>query len=41
MSVREKTTSINAVLSAAGQVILGKETQLRLALACLLARGIS
>ena len=39
MSVREKTTSINAVLSAAGQVILGKETQLRLALACLLARG--
>ena len=31
--------SLAAVLAAAGQVILGKERQLRLALACLLARG--
>ncbi len=31
--------SLAAVLAAAGQIILGKERQLRLALACLLARG--
>jgi MoxR-like ATPase len=30
---------IEAVLAAAGEVILGKEVELRLALACLLARG--
>ncbi len=30
---------LSAVLSAAGEIILGKEHQLRLALACLLARG--
>ena len=34
-----KPASIAAVLAAAGQIILGKERQLRLALACLLARG--
>ena len=28
-----------ALLSAAGQIILGKDAQLKLALACLLARG--
>src|SRR5438445_511690 len=30
---------IDRVIEAAGQIILGKETQVRLALACLLARG--
>src|SRR5207302_6132986 len=30
---------IDRVIQAAGQIILGKETQVRLALACLLARG--
>src|SRR5260370_32114908 len=30
---------IDGVSEAAGQIILGKETQVRLALACLLARG--
>src|SRR3990170_607146 len=30
---------IARVVEAAGKIILGKETQLRLALACLLARG--
>ena len=39
MPISEKTTSITEVLSAAGRIILGKETQLKLALACLLARG--
>src|SRR5438105_9706144 len=32
-------TPIDRVIQAAGQIILGKETQVRLALACLLARG--
>src|SRR2546426_8854668 len=32
-------TPIDRAIEAAGQIILGKETQLRLALACLLARG--
>ncbi|MDE2599307.1 MAG: AAA family ATPase [Rhodocyclaceae bacterium] len=31
--------TIRAVLAAAGQIILGKDAQLKLALACLLARG--
>ncbi len=30
---------VERVIEAAGNVILGKETQVRLALACLLARG--
>ncbi|MDQ5847388.1 MAG: AAA family ATPase, partial [Pseudomonadota bacterium] len=30
---------IERVIEAAGRIILGKETQVRLALACLLARG--
>ena len=34
-----KTTSINDVIAAANRIILGKDTQVRLALACLLARG--
>ena len=32
-------SSLDAVIAAAGRVILGKERQLRLALACLLAKG--
>src|SRR3989454_2730393 len=32
-------TPIDRAIEAAGQIILGKETQLRLALACLLGRG--
>src|SRR3954465_3780321 len=32
-------TAIDRVIQAAGGIILGKETQVRLALACLLARG--
>jgi MoxR-like ATPase len=35
----DKKTTIEEVLAAARQIILGKETQIRLALACLLARG--
>ena len=34
-----RQSSIAEVIAAANQVILGKETQIRLALACLLARG--
>jgi MoxR-like ATPase len=33
------TAPIDRVIDAAGRIILGKETQVRLALACLLARG--
>ena len=33
------TTSLHAVIAAANRIILGKDTQVRLALACLLARG--
>jgi MoxR-like ATPase len=33
------SASLSAVLSAASEIILGKERQLRLALACLIARG--
>ena len=32
-------STIAEVINAASQVILGKDTQIRLALACLLARG--
>ena len=39
MSISEKTASITEILTAAGRIILGKETQIKLALACLLARG--
>lgn len=34
-----KSASLTAILNAAGGIILGKEHQIRLALACLLARG--
>ncbi len=37
--LKEQNAPIERVLEAAGHVILGKEPQLRLALACLLARG--
>src|SRR3954465_4040314 len=36
---RLSATPIEAVVSAAGQVILGKERPIRLAVACILARG--
>lgn len=32
-------TELNSIISTVGQVILGKESQIRLALACILARG--
>src|SRR6187455_760840 len=32
-------TNINAIIAKAGEVILGKEQQIKLALACILARG--
>ncbi len=32
-------TNVNEVIDAAGRIVLGKERQIRLALACLLARG--
>ena len=37
--LQDRNAPIERVLEAAGRVILGKEPQLRLALACLLARG--
>lgn len=39
MSAIENTPTIGEVIVAANQIILGKDTQIRLALACLLARG--
>jgi len=39
MPTRQKQASINEVIAAANTVILGKETQIRLSIACLLARG--
>jgi MoxR-like ATPase len=39
MQTTVKQATIAEVIAAANQVILGKETQIRLALACLLARG--
>lgn len=39
MNTLREDLSISAVLDAANQVILGKDLQIRLALACLLARG--
>ncbi|MEI7429334.1 MAG: AAA family ATPase [Betaproteobacteria bacterium] len=35
----EKKSTIDEVIAAANQIILGKETQVRLSLACLVARG--
>jgi len=35
----EQKTTLNEVIAAAGQIVLGKRTQIRLAMACLLARG--
>jgi len=35
----EQKTTLNELIAAAGQIVLGKETQIRLAMACLLARG--
>jgi MoxR-like ATPase len=39
MTPTHKKTALAPVLAAAGEIILGKERQLRLALSCLLARG--
>ncbi|HTH94783.1 MAG TPA: AAA family ATPase [Rhodocyclaceae bacterium] len=39
MQRQDAHTASRAILDAAGQIILGKETPLKLALACLLARG--
>jgi MoxR-like ATPase len=39
MQPTEKPSTITEVIAAASQIVLGKETQIRLALACLLARG--
>jgi MoxR-like ATPase len=39
MAQPQDSSSLAAVIAAAGDIILGKERQLRLALACLLARG--
>ena len=39
MPVPEKIATIAEVIAAANRIILGKDTQIRLALACLLARG--
>jgi MoxR-like ATPase len=39
MTPTHKNTALAPVLAAAGEIILGKERQLRLALSCLLARG--
>ena len=33
------TSPVARIIDAAGQIILGKEAQIRMALACLLARG--
>jgi MoxR-like ATPase len=35
----EEHSSIDEVIAAANRIILGKDTQIRLALACLLAHG--
>jgi len=35
----EQKTTLNELIAAAGQIVLGKETQIRLAMACLLAHG--
>ena len=39
MPATEKQSTIAEVIAAANQVILGKEPQIKMALACLLARG--
>jgi len=39
MPLSEKKSTLAEVIAAANQIILGKEEQIRLALACLLARG--
>ena len=39
MLLSNERSFIMAILAAANQVILGKDAQIRLALACLLARG--
>ena len=39
MPLAEKQSTLAEVIAAANQIILGKEQQIRLALACLLARG--
>ncbi len=39
MTLTENPTGIAAVMAAANRIILGKDRQIRLALACLLARG--
>ncbi len=39
LQTAEKQTTVSELIAAATQIILGKETQIRLALSCLLARG--
>jgi len=39
LKTTEKQTTVSELIAAANQIILGKETQIRLALSCLLARG--
>lgn len=39
MESTEKAATVTELIAAANRIILGKETQIRLALACLLARG--
>ena len=39
MRVPQQVTTLNDVIAAANRIILGKDTQIRLAMACLLARG--
>ena len=39
MQVPETRATVNEVIAAAGHIVLGKDNQIRLAMACLLARG--
>ena len=39
LQTAEKQTTVSELIAAANRIILGKETQIRLALSCLLARG--
>ena len=39
LQTASKPTTVSELIAAANQIILGKETQIRLALSCLLARG--
>lgn len=39
LSIGDSAAMVNKVIEAVGEVVLGKETQIRLAICCLLARG--